>query len=199
LVPPRLTTTIRRTTDGVPHISGPDLASVAYGQGWVSGEDHGCTLIDQIDKVYGRRSEVLGPGSDGENVESDFAWRAIDIVGVATADYDNASPEIVEQFGAFAEGWNDQLTDAGPDGLIGWCNDADWVRPIQPVEVYVYARSLALLASSARFADFIPSAQPPQPDEAFGFAPQQSPTGYFAPDFTALEPLNAGQQRLGCW
>lgn len=192
LVPPRLTTTIRRTTDGVPHISGPDLASVAYGQGWVSGEDHGCTLIDQIDKVYGRRSEVLGPGSDGENVESDFAWRAIDIVGVATADYDNASPEVVEQFGAFAEGWNDQLIDTGPDGLTGWCSDADWVRPIQPVEVYVYARSLAMLASSARFADFIPSAQPPQPDETLGFAPRQSPNGSPAPDFTVLGSFDVG-------
>jgi acyl-homoserine-lactone acylase len=192
LVPPRLTATIRRTTDGVPHISGPDLASVAYGQGWVSGEDHGCTLIDQIDKVYGRRSEVLGPGSDGENVESDFAWRAIDIVGVATADYDDASPEIVEQFGAFAEGWNDQLTDTGPDGLIGWCNDAEWVRPIQPVEVYVYARSVALLASSARFADFLPSAQPPQPDGALGFAPRRSANDSPAPDFTVLEPLDVG-------
>ncbi len=143
LVPPRLEVTIRRTTDGVPHIAGPDIASVAYGQGWVSAEDHGCTLVDQILKVYGVRSENLGPGSDGENIESDFAWRSIDIVGTATPDFDTASPEVIEQFEAFAEGWNAKLTDAGPDGLTGWCSGAEWVRPIQPVDIRTNLLQLA--------------------------------------------------------
>ncbi len=193
LVPPKFEATIRRTTDGVPHISGSDLASVAYGQGWVSAEDYGCTLVDQILKVYGVRSENLGPGSDGENLESDFAWRSIDIVGTATADYDAASPEVIEQFEAFAEGWNDKLTDTGPDGLAGWCNGADWVRPVQPVEIYAYARSIALLASSARFSEFIPSAQPPEPQTgaAVGFAPR-TPTSEPAPDFSVLDPIDFG-------
>ncbi|MFT4774408.1 MAG: acyl-homoserine-lactone acylase, partial [Ilumatobacter sp.] len=74
LVPPRLEVTIRRTTDGVPHIIGDSLESVAYGQGFVSAQDHGCTLVDQILKVYGVRSENLGPGDEGRNTESDFAW-----------------------------------------------------------------------------------------------------------------------------
>ena len=191
LLPPRFEVTIRRTTDGVPHIAGPDIASVAYGQGWVSAEDHGCTLVDQILKVYGVRSENLGPGSDGENLESDFAWRSIDIVGTATADYDAASPEVIEQFEAFAEGWNDKLTDTGTDGLNGWCNGAEWIRPIQPVEIYTYARSVALLASGARFGEFIPSAQPPQPEGATGFAPR-TPASDPAPDFSVLDPIDFG-------
>ncbi len=198
LVPPRIEATVRRTTDGVAHISGPDLASVAYGQGWVSGQDYGCTLLDQILKVYGVRSAALGPGGDGENIESDFAWRAIDIAGIATADFDAASPEVIEQFEAFAEGWNAQLADAGADGLTGWCNGAAWIRPVQPVEIYAYARSVALLASSARFADFIPSAQPPAPDAGVGFAPRP-PTAsdsdsdsVAAPDFAALDPIDVG-------
>ncbi len=175
LVPPRYEATIRRTTDGVPHISGSTVEDVAYGQGWVSGVDHGCTLIDQVIKVMGTRAATLGPGPEGENVTSDFAWRAIDIARIAADDFENAaSDEVVAQFEAYTAGWNDQLADVGGERLTGWCAGADWLRPLDPVEVYTYARSVALQASSARLIDFIGSAQPPavepvglrRPDEA---------------------------------
>jgi acyl-homoserine-lactone acylase len=164
LVPPKYEATIRRTTDGVPHIVGNDLSDVTYGQGWVSNEDHGCTLVDQVIKIYGERSAKLGPGGDGENIESDFAWRAIDIAGIATADFENASDRVVGQFIAFTDGWNSYLADVGSGGMTGWCADSDWVRPLEPVEIYAYARSVALLASSSRAAEFIPGAQPPEPE-----------------------------------
>jgi acyl-homoserine-lactone acylase len=162
LVPPRYTAEIRRTTGGVPHITGDTVADVAYGQGWVSGEDHGCTLIDQILKVTSTRAATFGPGAEGENVDSDFAWQAIGIAAIAAADFATASSEVVEQFEAFTAGWNDQLADvAGGDGLTGWCAGDDWIRPITAVEVYTYARSVALQASSSAIIDFIGTAQPP--------------------------------------
>jgi acyl-homoserine-lactone acylase len=161
LVPPRFEATIRRTTDGVPHITGNTPADVAYGQGWVSSEDHGCTLIDQVLKVTSTRAAALGPGADGENVDSDFAWKAIGIATIAADDFDAASPEVTEQFEAFTAGWNDQLADAGGAFPTGWCADADWVRPITAVELYSYARSVALQASSSAIIDFIGTAQPP--------------------------------------
>ena len=166
LVPPKYEATIRRTTDGVPHIVGNDLSDLAYGQGWVSNEDHGCTLVDQVIKIYGERAASLGPGGDGENIESDFAWRAINIVSIATDDFENASDRVVDQFVAFAAGWNAHLADVGSDGMTGWCAGDDWIRPLEPVEIYAYARSITLLASSGRMADFIPGAQPPEPDPA---------------------------------
>ena len=142
LVPPRYEATIRRTTDGVPHISGATIDDVAYGQGWVNGEDHGCTLSDQVIKVSGRRAATLGPGAEGENVESDFAWRSIDIATIAAADFENvASDEVVAQFEAYTAGWNDQLADVGGEFDNGWCAGAEWVRPLEPVEIYTYARS----------------------------------------------------------
>ena len=161
LIPPRYTAEIRRTTDGVPHIVGEQLSDLAYGQGWVSGEDHGCTLIDQILKVTSTRSASLGPGAEGENVDSDFAWKAIGIAEIAAADWETASDDVVEQFEAFTAGWNDQLNDVGGERLTGWCAGDDWVRPISPVEVYTYARSVSLLASSGAIIDFIGGAQPP--------------------------------------
>jgi acyl-homoserine-lactone acylase len=167
LVPPLYEATIRRTSGAVPHISGDTVADVAYGQGWASGEDHGCTLIDQILKVTGTRSAALGPGAEGENVDSDFAWRAIGIADISAADFETASPEVTEQFEAFTAGWNDQLADVGGERLTGWCAGADWVRPITPVELYTYGRSVALQASSSAIIDYIGVAQPPA-DEPVG-------------------------------
>ena len=166
LVPARFEAEIRRTTNGVPHITGETPADVAYGQGWVSGEDHGCTLIDQVLKVTSTRSAALGPGAEGENADSDFAWKAIGIAEIAAADFENASSEVVEQFEAFTAGWNDQLADVGGERLTGWCAGADWIRPITAVEVYTYARSLALLASSGAIIEYIGSAQPPAAEPA---------------------------------
>ncbi|HSM66302.1 MAG TPA: penicillin acylase family protein, partial [Ilumatobacteraceae bacterium] len=165
LVPPRYEATIRRTTDGVAHITGNDTEDVAFGQGWVSGEDHGCTLVDQVIKVHGERAATLGPGAEGENVASDFAWRAIDIATIAARDFERtASSEVVAWFEAYTAGWNDQLADVGGEGLTGWCAGADWVRPLEPVEVYTYARAITLQASGSRLLDFVASAQPPTED-----------------------------------
>lgn len=165
VVPPTYQATIRRTTDGVPHVLADDRKGLTFGQGWASADDSGCNLIDQVLKIRGERSANLGPGENGENVESDFAWRSIAIVEQATEDYDAASDEIVELFEAFATGWNSFLEQSGDDGLSGWCSGAEWVRPVQPVEVYAYARSVALLASSSQLAQYIPAAQPPPADE----------------------------------
>src|SRR6056297_580911 len=192
LVPPRYEATIRRTTDGVPHISGETTSDVAYGQGWVSGEDHTCALADQVTKIRGERSRHLGPGAEGENLDSDFAWKAIDIMGIAATDFENASPLVVDQFEAFTTGWNDQLIDVGVADVPGWCAGEDWVRPLEPVEIYAYARSVALFASSARLTDFIAEAQPPEASadaaaQPSGFAstaglPSTSPAPSPAPD-----------------
>jgi acyl-homoserine-lactone acylase len=200
IVPPTFEATIRRTTDGVPHISGRNLGDLAYGQGYVSGDDYGCTLLDQIIKVRGERARSLGPGDSGQNIDSDFAWRAIDIAGVAAADFEAAPAAVTEQFGAFAAGWNQYLIDQGDDGLLGWCAGAAWVRPIEPVEVYTYARSVALLASGANFVDFIPSAQPPTaaPAEGFGSRPgSQAAPGTGTIDFSALRRDDIGSNAWG--
>jgi acyl-homoserine-lactone acylase len=161
LVPARYSASIQRTTGGVPHITADSIADLAYGQGWASGEDHGCALIDQVLKVTSTRAAALGPGPEGENVNSDFAWAAVGIADIATADFATASNEVIEQFEAFAAGWNDQLADVGGERLTGWCAETYWVRPVTAVEVYIYARSVALQASSSAIIDFIGAAQPP--------------------------------------
>lgn len=54
--------TIRRTSAGVPHVTGDSLGDVAFGQGWASGEDRACDLADQIVKIRGERARWFGAG-----------------------------------------------------------------------------------------------------------------------------------------
>ncbi|HEX6421842.1 MAG TPA: penicillin acylase family protein [Acidimicrobiales bacterium] len=153
--------TIRRTDGGVPHISGDSLADVAFGQGWASGEDRACDLADQVLKVTGQRARWLGAGEDGVHIDSDVAWRAIGVAERAAEEWDEAPDDVVELFTAFAAGWNAHLDEMGADGLAGWCAGQPWVRPVEPVEAYTYARAIALQASSGALAGYIASAAPP--------------------------------------
>ena len=153
--------TIRRTGDGVPHIIANDLKGVFFGQGYASAQDHGCSLADQMLKITSTRAATLGPGDNDANINSDFAWLSIGINTAARADYASASDLIVEEFDAFAAGWSRYLAEVGSEGFTGWCSGADWVRPVTGEDVYAYARSIALNASSSRLAGYIATAQPP--------------------------------------
>jgi acyl-homoserine-lactone acylase len=153
--------TIRRDDAGVPHVTGDSLADVTFGQGWASGEDRACDLADQVVKIRGERAQYFGPGDDDANVASDFAWRQIGIFDLAGEDWEDVGDDVSELVTAFADGWNAHLDEVGADELTGWCQGEDWVRPVEPVEVYAYARSIALYASSVQLADYIAAARPP--------------------------------------
>jgi acyl-homoserine-lactone acylase len=153
---------IRRTTDGVPHIRGATLRDASFGQGWASGEDHGCTLADQVLKVTSTRARWLGPGDEDANVDSDFAWAALGLADRARAEWPEQSAEVRELLTAFADGWNAHLDEVGADGVTGWCSGAEWVRPVTPAELYTYARAITLQASGARLAQYLGAAQPPE-------------------------------------
>lgn len=171
---------IRRTTDGVPHITATDLPSVVFGQGWASGEDHACTLSDQILKVTSTRAKYLGPGEADANVNSDFAWKALRVRQLAEEEWDGLSPEVAELITAFADGWNAQLEAVGADGVTGWCKGADWLRPIEPIELYTYAKSILLTASGAQLTRYMgnivpPGSAPAAPGEDPAAAPAAAP------------------------
>lgn len=179
--------TIVRTTDGVPHITGATLADAAFGQGYASGEDRTCDLADQVVKIRGERSRWLGAGDDDEHLNSDVQWRAIGIFDLALDDWEALEDETTSLFEAFVAGWNAHLEEVGVDGLAGWCAGEPWVRPLEPAELYAYARSVALNASGTRVGAFIPTAQPPdaageEGDDADATEEPANAVGPTAPD-----------------
>jgi len=153
--------TIRRTTDGVPHIVAADWGSLSFGQGYASAEDRSCDLADQVVKIRGERAKWLGAGDNNANINSDFSWKAIGTYDRAVHDYPAKSAEIRQLVDAFAAGWNAHLAKVGADGIDGWCRGAAWVQPVTGLDVYAYARAITLQASSSRLVDYIAKAEPP--------------------------------------
>jgi acyl-homoserine-lactone acylase len=153
--------TIRRTPDGVPHILAETTSDLAFGQGWASGEDRTCDLADQILKIRGERAAWFGAGDDDANITSDLAWRSLDLLTRAESDWEDASDNVRQLMTAYVDGWNGHLAEVGADGIDDWCAGEDWVRALEPIEVYAYARAVALQASSGQLVDFIGTAQPP--------------------------------------
>lgn len=171
---------IIRTADGVAHIRGDTIDDVIFGQGWASGEDRPCDLIDQVLKIRGERARFFG----AEHADGDIAWLAVGIFDRAVEDFAEAGDEVRSLFESFTDGWNAQFDSVGADGLTGWCAGEDWARRVQPVEVYAYARSLALQASSGAVLDYLHGVEPPT-----GTDESAAPDGGPGPVADGLRPL----------
>jgi acyl-homoserine-lactone acylase len=167
--------TIRRTTDGVPHIVAADWGGLSFGQGYASAEDRSCDLADQVIKIRGERAKWLGAGEKNANVDSDFSWKAIGVYDRAVADYPTKSPEIHQLVDAFAAGWDAYLAKVGTDGINGWCKGAAWVQPVTGLDVYAYARAITLQASSGQLLSYIAKAEPPATPAAGAAFPTATP------------------------
>lgn len=183
--------TIRRTEGGVPHITADDVESLSFGQGWASAEDRACDLADQVLKVTSQRARWFGAGEDDEHVNSDLAWKAIGIAERAREDWEAASDEVRTLLTAYTDGWNAHLAEVGSDGLDDWCAGEEWVQELDPVDVYAYARSIALQASSGAVARYLATAEPPGAADEAGEGGEPSEEEAAAPAPGSVEPVAA--------
>ncbi|GIH19286.1 penicillin acylase family protein [Rugosimonospora africana] len=152
---------IRRTSYGIPHITGSTLANVMFGQGWAYAEDRFCDLDDQVIKVRSQRSRWFGPGADGANIATDLGYREIDIMGLATAQLARLSTEESQVIEGYVAGYNGYLAKVGAANVPGWCAGAPWITPITDVDVLAYQRDVALLGSGQNFLAAMAAASPP--------------------------------------
>ena len=188
---------IVRTTDGVPHITATDMPSAVFGQGWASGEDHACTLGDQILKITSTRAKFLGAGEADVNLNSDFAWKALRLQELAAQEWEEADDDVVELITAFTAGWNAQLEAVGADGISGWCSGAEWLRPIAPVELYAYAKSILLTASGAQLARYMGNIQPPGATDPA--APSATPAAVEVPSGASSSSESGASVASNAW
>ena len=158
---PRYQATIRRTSFGIPHIVAEDLGSAAFGQGYAFAEDHACVLADQVLKVRGERARFLGPGEGDRHVNSDFGYLALGLTRRAEGLLAAQSEEVRALIDGFAAGYNQYLADVGVAAIPGHCRGAEWVRPIDALDLAAYYLNLGLSASGVQLVDFIATAQPP--------------------------------------
>lgn len=171
--------TIRRTSHGIPHITGDTYADVAYGFGIAFAEDNICTAADFYVTVNAERSKWFGPdeswafrgnGTSNTNRESDFYYAAVNASGrieelLAQQPPHGPAPEIRDAVLGYVQGYNDYLASVGgADGISDpRCKGQPWVRPITEVDVYRRFYQLASLASTGVAINEIGGAQPPPP------------------------------------
>ncbi|MDQ2650513.1 MAG: penicillin acylase family protein, partial [Actinomycetota bacterium] len=169
--------TIRRDSLGVPHVTGKDFGSVAYGIGYAFAQDNICTLMDYTATVSAERSKWFGPdgtwefggnGTVNRNLDSDFFYAAQHQSGqleALLAQDAPHGPEAEVRLGVtgYAQGINRYLADiGGADGISDpRCKGAPWVRPLTDIDVYRRFFQLATMASSGVAITGIAGAQPP--------------------------------------
>ncbi|MFG2044678.1 penicillin acylase family protein [Dactylosporangium sp. NPDC048998] len=152
---------IKRTSYGVPHISASTIGNAAFGQAWAYAEDRFCDLADQIVKVRSERSRWFGPGPDGANLATDFAYASLGVVDRARTQLAQLQPEELQVVNGYVRGYNAFLASRGAARVPGWCAGQPWVGPITAVDLLAYQRDVALLASGGALLAPIAMATPP--------------------------------------
>ncbi len=153
--------TIRRTSHGVAHITAEDLGSAGFGQAYAFAQDHACVLADQIVKVRSERARFFGAGAQGEHLDSDFGYLALDVMARAKAAFPQQTADVQALIEGYVAGYNQYLADTGVDNVVGRCKGQPWLRPISAIELFAYYIDLGLLASGGPLLDYIATAQPP--------------------------------------
>ncbi len=157
--------TIRWTEYGIPHIEAGDLGSLAFGQGYAFARQHICILADQIVRVRGERARYFGPGPGRSNVDTDFGYLALGLRENAEAALSRVSEDGRAVVAGYVAGYNHYLAVTGRDHLPAPCRGAEWVVPIEPVDLVAYGLDIAIMASGDYFVSEIGAARPHAPDE----------------------------------
>ncbi|WP_421117922.1 penicillin acylase family protein [Aquihabitans daechungensis] len=156
---------IRWTTHGVAHIRGAGWGDLGFGQGYACARDHLPTLADQIVKVRSERARFHGAGPDGAHVGSDLGYRALGVVQRAPQLRDAQPDRIRHLVSGYTAGYNAWLAEAlETDALPAWCSGAEWVRPIDELDLWTYYVDIGLLASGRNLAEIIGRAEAPGPE-----------------------------------
>ena len=163
---------IRWTTHGVAHIRGAGWGDVGFGQGYACARDHLPTLADQIVKVRSERARFHGAGPDGTHLATDLGYRALGVRDRAPQLRDAQPGHIRQLVAGYAAGYNAWLGEATrSDALPAWCAGAEWIRPIDELDLWTYDVDIGLLASGRNLAEIIGRAEAPGPDGPAPAAP----------------------------
>jgi acyl-homoserine-lactone acylase len=161
---PRYSAEIRRTSNGIPHITAKDMGSLGFGEGYAFAQDHLCSLADQVVKVRGQRARYFGPGENNRHLNSDIAYRGLGIYEQTGSLLQSMPKEQREMIEGYVAGYNQYLSEVGANGVTGWCRGKEWVSPITAEDLIAYGQSIVV--TSVNFADMIATATPPKNETA---------------------------------
>ncbi|MBL0149749.1 MAG: penicillin acylase family protein [Ideonella sp.] len=159
--------TIQRTAHGVPHITAPDLETLAYGAAYAHAQDNVCQTARQLITARGERSRWFGaaqPGLMGRrmlpNEVSDFFIAAhMDDAALARA-WAATSADAQALNRGYVAGYNRFLADQA-GRLPADCQGQPWVRPMSAADFNRLSEMTMVQAGVLALADAVVGAQPP--------------------------------------
>ncbi|MGI9285584.1 MAG: penicillin acylase family protein [Pseudomonadales bacterium] len=157
-----LSATLKRTTNGIPHIEADDWASLGYGYGYAYAQDNFCTLMKEVVISNGQSQRYFGEEGD---LADDFVFALLGDEEEIQRDWIDSLEQNVERvLRGYVQGFNQYLAETGNDNLAEGeegCRGAEWVRPISVLDMGRVIRKLIVRASTDPLADFIFAAQAP--------------------------------------
>ena len=172
---------VERTKYGIPHVTAPNLRSLAAGYAFAFAEDNICTIANEYVTVAAKRSRFFGPGetwrfsgngSTYSNLDADFYFQWVKRQGLVRELMRQPpplgpKPGIKRGVAGYVRGYNAYLRRTGVDNLPDpSCRGAEWVRPIRKIDAYRRFFQLGILASSGAVIDGIVNAAPAAPAQA---------------------------------
>jgi acyl-homoserine-lactone acylase len=162
------TATIVRTTHGIPHITAPDMETLAFGVAYAHAQDNVCQTADHMVTVRGERSLHFGEKGTGILGVRTLPNPVIDIfVGAHMDDaalgklWAASSAANQAQARGYVAGYNRFLQDhAGK--LPAACNGQPWVQPMTLADFYRATEVVQVQAGAGALADAIAGAAPPK-------------------------------------
>ena len=162
------TARIVRTAHGVPHITAPDLQTLAYGVAYAHAQDNVCMTANHLVTVRGERARWFGAASGLlglrmlPNEQIDFFIAAhMDDAALERA-WAAASADAQALAQGFVAGYNRFLADRA-GALPAACNGQPWVQPMTLAQWRRMIELSAVQAGIGALADAVLAARPPAP------------------------------------
>lgn len=152
------------TTHGVPHITADDFGGLGFGQGWACARDHFAAIADHVLKVRSERSRFLGRGEGDQHVHTDLGYLALGVSERAEAMLATQPAELRDLVAGYAAGCNTWFAEHGRETLPAWCRDAEWIRPIDALDLWRVYVDLSIMGSGRNLIEYIGAAVPPGSD-----------------------------------
>lgn len=147
---------IVRTQQGIPHITSSTWLGLGYGYGYAYAQDNFCMLMKDVVRANGESARYLG--SEG-SIENDFLHKLYNEDSIIANDFiSEISQQGQDVMEGFTDGMNRYLEETGADNLAqgdDGCRSAEWVRPLNQLDLAKVMRKVVLVPSSGSLAGLI--------------------------------------------
>jgi acyl-homoserine-lactone acylase len=203
---------ISTTRYGVPHVRADGWEDLGFGYAYAFARDNICTIADSYVTVSGERSRYFGPdeswrfsgnGAVLNNLDSDFFYTKINQSGIVEDLLGRDPPEgplppVRKLVAGYVAGYNHYLDETGVANLPDErCRGAEWVRPIEPIDVYRRFHQLGSLASSGVAIDGIAQAEPAVSPPVARERQQQALDSVVSGEAEDFFPIDSGSNAYG--